>query len=128
MSAAHSKAACLKIAAITLALACSACVVVPTPPAPLTARTVTPVSPGVSPALPASGYCREYQQTVMIGGQAQIARGTSCLQADGTWKLAGMPTPSPRVAPPPPPAPAYAAPYPGPYLVVPVGPATNPDA
>lgn len=36
----------------------------------------------------ASGaYCREYQQTVTIGGQQQSAYGTACRQPDGTWKI-----------------------------------------
>lgn len=32
-------------------------------------------------------YCREYQQTVWIGGQEQQAYGTACRQPDGTWKI-----------------------------------------
>lgn len=32
-------------------------------------------------------FCREYQQTVVIGGQTQDAYGTACRQADGTWAL-----------------------------------------
>jgi len=32
-------------------------------------------------------YCREYQQTVTIGGQNHQAYGTACRQADGTWKI-----------------------------------------
>lgn len=36
----------------------------------------------------ASGqYCREYQQTVTIGGKTQNAYGTACRQPDGTWKI-----------------------------------------
>ena len=30
-------------------------------------------------------YCREYQQTVTVGGDTQDAYGTACRQADGTW-------------------------------------------
>ncbi|MFO1188617.1 MAG: hypothetical protein U1E97_03270 [Alphaproteobacteria bacterium] len=37
---------------------------------------------------PGGQICREFQQTVMIGGQAQQAYGTACRQADGSWKLA----------------------------------------
>jgi surface antigen len=33
------------------------------------------------------GYCREYQQTVYIGGERQQAYGTACRQPDGTWKI-----------------------------------------
>ena len=32
-------------------------------------------------------YCREYQQTVVIGGQQQQAYGTACRQPDGSWKI-----------------------------------------
>ncbi len=36
----------------------------------------------------ASGkYCREYRQTVMIGGQQQDAYGTACRQPDGSWLI-----------------------------------------
>jgi len=31
--------------------------------------------------------CREFQQTVMIGGQQQQAYGTACRTADGHWKI-----------------------------------------
>ncbi len=37
---------------------------------------------------PAPGkYCREYRQTVIIGGQEQDAYGTACRQPDGTWEI-----------------------------------------
>jgi surface antigen len=32
-------------------------------------------------------YCREYRQTVSIGGQRQEAYGTACRQPDGNWKI-----------------------------------------
>jgi surface antigen len=32
-------------------------------------------------------YCREYQQTVVIGGEERQAYGTACRQPDGTWKI-----------------------------------------
>lgn len=32
-------------------------------------------------------YCREFQNTVMIGGQARQAYGTACRQPDGQWKI-----------------------------------------
>jgi surface antigen len=32
-------------------------------------------------------YCREYQQTVLIGGEERQAYGTACRQPDGTWKI-----------------------------------------
>ena len=31
--------------------------------------------------------CREYQQTVTIGGRTEQAYGTACRQADGSWKV-----------------------------------------
>lgn len=31
--------------------------------------------------------CREYKQSIFIGGQAQTATGTACQQADGSWKV-----------------------------------------
>ena len=32
-------------------------------------------------------FCREFQQTIIVGGEMQSAYGTACRQADGTWKL-----------------------------------------
>ena len=32
-------------------------------------------------------YCREYQQTVTIGGEVKEAYGKACRQADGSWKI-----------------------------------------
>lgn len=32
-------------------------------------------------------YCREFQQTITIGGQREQAYGTACRQPDGTWKI-----------------------------------------
>lgn len=32
-------------------------------------------------------YCREYQQTISIGGQEHQAYGTACRQPDGSWKI-----------------------------------------
>ena len=32
-------------------------------------------------------YCREYVQTVSVGGQPQQAYGTACRQPDGTWRI-----------------------------------------
>ena len=48
--------------------------------------TVTPLCDGTS----ASGeYCREFQQTVTIGGRSQQTFGTACRQSDGTWRVVG---------------------------------------
>jgi surface antigen len=33
-------------------------------------------------------YCREFQQSITVGGETQDAYGTACRQPDGTWKLA----------------------------------------
>lgn len=33
-------------------------------------------------------YCREYQQTVTVGGQAQQSYGIACRQPDGSWRVA----------------------------------------
>jgi surface antigen len=36
----------------------------------------------------ASGQnCREFQQTVTVGGKREEAYGTACRQADGSWKI-----------------------------------------
>jgi surface antigen len=36
----------------------------------------------------ASGqYCREYQQTIEVGGKKEQGYGTACRQPDGSWKI-----------------------------------------
>ena len=75
------------------------------PPAPPPTAAVPPPPPFTPPATAASpappprigtvapmrgdarAECREFQQTIMIGGQATKAYGTACRQADGTWKI-----------------------------------------
>jgi surface antigen len=47
--------------------------------------TVTATRDGTDQATGA--YCREYQQTVVVGGQTQQAYGTACRQPDGSWKV-----------------------------------------
>jgi len=32
-------------------------------------------------------YCREYKQSIVVGGEPQTAYGTACRQADGTWSI-----------------------------------------
>ncbi len=32
-------------------------------------------------------YCREFQQTVTVGGKAEQAYGTACQQPDGAWEI-----------------------------------------
>jgi surface antigen len=46
--------------------------------------TVTPVRTYKEPS---GRYCREYTQTVLIGGEEQKAYGTACRQPDGSWKI-----------------------------------------
>jgi len=46
--------------------------------------TLTPVRTYQEPS---GQYCREYLQTVVIGGQQQDAYGTACRQPDGSWEI-----------------------------------------
>jgi surface antigen len=46
--------------------------------------TVTPLRTYQAPS---GQYCREYQQTIMIGGEKHQAYGTTCRQPDGSWKI-----------------------------------------
>ena len=46
--------------------------------------SVTAVREGTSTA---GRTCREFQQTVTIGGKSEQAYGTACLQADGAWEV-----------------------------------------
>lgn len=32
-------------------------------------------------------YCREFQQTIVVGGQQQQGVGTACRQPDGSWRI-----------------------------------------
>jgi len=34
-----------------------------------------------------SRYCREYSQTVTVGGKTEQAYGTACRQPDGSWNI-----------------------------------------
>ncbi|MCH9011508.1 MAG: glycine zipper 2TM domain-containing protein [Proteobacteria bacterium] len=46
--------------------------------------SVTPIREGTK----SSGeYCREFQQTVVIGGRQEDAYGVACRQPDGSWKI-----------------------------------------
>lgn len=45
---------------------------------------ITPVREGRSQS---GAYCREFSQTIYVGGRAQAATGRACLQPDGTWKI-----------------------------------------
>ena len=46
--------------------------------------TVTPTRDGYSSG---GAYCREYQQTVYVGGKKESAFGRACRQPDGSWKI-----------------------------------------
>lgn len=46
--------------------------------------TFTPVRDGTASN---GAYCREFQQTVVVGSQQQQAYGTACRQPDGSWKI-----------------------------------------
>ncbi len=45
---------------------------------------ITPVRDGYDNT---GSYCREFQQTITVGGQKQQGYGTACQQRDGTWKI-----------------------------------------
>lgn len=32
-------------------------------------------------------YCREYSQTITVGGRTERGYGTACRQSDGTWRI-----------------------------------------
>lgn len=34
-----------------------------------------------------TGYCREFQTTITVGGQVQQGYGTACRQPDGSWQI-----------------------------------------
>jgi len=36
---------------------------------------------------PSGRTCREYQQSVTIGGRTELAHGTACRETDGTWRI-----------------------------------------
>jgi hypothetical protein len=44
-----------------------------------------PAEAAAPPAAPAD--CREFTQTVVIGGQTRQATGRACPQPDGTWRI-----------------------------------------
>jgi surface antigen len=49
-----------------------------------TQGTITPTREGRASD---GSACREYQQTVTIGGKTERAYGTACKQPDGSWKI-----------------------------------------
>lgn len=48
------------------------------------AGVITPVRDGQSSA---GRYCREYQQSITIGGRQEQGVGTACQNPDGTWEI-----------------------------------------
>ncbi len=46
--------------------------------------TVTPTRSGVDNG---GRVCREYSQTIYVGGKQQSGYGTACQQSDGSWKV-----------------------------------------
>lgn len=46
--------------------------------------SITPVRDGVSTA---GHYCREFQQTITVGGKTQQGYGVACQQPDGSWRI-----------------------------------------
>jgi surface antigen len=46
--------------------------------------SVTPTRDGYSDS---GRYCREFYQTVSIGGRSEDAYGVACRQPDGTWRI-----------------------------------------
>ena len=46
--------------------------------------SVTPLKPYQNPN---GQYCREFDQTIVVGGKKQSGHGTACREPDGTWKI-----------------------------------------
>ena len=45
------------------------------------------VTPTRTYQLASGQYCREYEQTIVVGGQPNQAYGTACRHPDGTWQI-----------------------------------------
>ena len=61
------------------------------------------VTANLAQAQTASPNCREFQQTITVGGETQEAYGTTCQQPDGRWKVVGPSQAAPLQSPPGPP-------------------------
>lgn len=48
------------------------------------AGTITPIRDGYAND---GAYCREFQQSITVGGQKQQGYGRACQQPDGSWKI-----------------------------------------
>ncbi|MCG8358825.1 MAG: glycine zipper 2TM domain-containing protein [Kiloniellales bacterium] len=46
--------------------------------------SVTPTRDGVSQS---GQYCREFRQTINVGGRTEAGYGTACRQPDGSWRI-----------------------------------------
>jgi hypothetical protein len=96
----------LTIVSTAMGLACAGCVIAPPPPLPPPAFVSGPAPAAQAPAPQAdaaSGACREFQQTITVGGKPQAAYGTTCQQPDGSWKVVDATQPAPQAASAPPP-------------------------
>ncbi len=45
------------------------------------------VTPGAYYQAPSGQYCREFQQTINVGGETQQGYGKACRQPDGSWRI-----------------------------------------
>jgi surface antigen len=50
------------------------------------AGTITPIREGRTTT---GQYCREFAQTINVGGRIEQATGTACQQPDGSWRIVG---------------------------------------
>lgn len=46
--------------------------------------TVTPIRDGSTSS---GDYCREYEQTIYVGGRAETGVGVACKRSDGKWEV-----------------------------------------
>ena len=58
----------------------------------IAAITILPVAkdriqPVYCPSVKQLLACREFQQTITVGGRTETAYGTACRQPDGDWKI-----------------------------------------
>jgi len=101
-------------------LTCTGCVVHQPVPVAMPANETAPAD--AAPAETTAQNCREFQDTVIVGGVRQQAYGTTCQQPDGSWRITSPPTTSAPSASAPPAAPAAPYPYPYTYPVYPAYP------
>src|SRR5260370_2089259 len=76
-------------------LTCSGCVVHQAVPVAMPANEMAPAGGSATGAT--AQNCREFQDTVIVGGGKQPAYGTTCQQPHGSWRI----TPSPSASAPP---------------------------